>query len=193
MSLVTHSVTFAMAAIFLGIVAWLHVVRSDVDPLRRGISRYASGPYGSAISIAFGALALALASTGVASASGAPMFIAAAALAVVIACPLRSAAPSSLEYYAHQVAGVVFFVSATYGMVSASAVLKTMEIPAYLYLATRALSITAAVTLGPFLVSVVWRKSPLSPFSGILQRCCFGGISGALLCLSYALWIAGRT
>lgn len=45
---------------FLAIVTWLHAVRPDVDPLRRGVSRYAAGEHGYAVSAAFLMLALAL-------------------------------------------------------------------------------------------------------------------------------------
>ena len=38
---------------------WLHIVRPDVDPFTRGMSRFAAGTYGLVASVCFAALGLA--------------------------------------------------------------------------------------------------------------------------------------
>lgn len=45
---------------FIVIVAAFHVLRPDVNPVTRGISRYQWGPHGTAMSVGFGLLGLAL-------------------------------------------------------------------------------------------------------------------------------------
>lgn len=45
---------------FVGIVAAFHVLRPDVNPVTRGISRYQWGPHGTVMGVGFGLLGLAL-------------------------------------------------------------------------------------------------------------------------------------
>src|SRR3954454_11505524 len=107
---------------FMVIVAWLHTSRPDVDPFRRGVSRYATGSYGYAVSAAFALLAVSLlmAASQLRDAANAPyrwsLGVGAAGLLIVVLFPLRSTPPGAAEYVAHQLGGAIFFIGATIGV-----------------------------------------------------------------------------
>src|SRR5712671_1500513 len=99
-----------MAGAFVVTVVMLHVLRTDVDPLARGVSRYAVGEYGYAANAAFLLLAGALAVTGLGFRGTVPpvgaagiclLWLAATGMALVAIFPLRSADSAATENLPH--------------------------------------------------------------------------------------------
>ena len=182
---------------FLVVVAWLHAVRPDVDPFRRGVSRYAAGPYGYAVSAAFATLAVALliVASRLGSASKAPtmgayrraLWVGAGGLLVVVAFPLRSTSPGSGEYFAHQLGGAVFFVAATVGVQAIPGTLRRTAAPEWLTILARSSAGASAVLLPLFFASVLMNVPLLNSALGILQRSCFVALCASLITLGIGL------
>jgi hypothetical protein len=100
------------ALAFAAAVLFLHWQRRDIDPLRRGISHYAAGPYGWLMTFGFLALASALATAawiGNGNRS-AWLWIAAGGMVGVAMTPIAPRS-SPLAQFIHQAAGFAFFVA----------------------------------------------------------------------------------
>jgi hypothetical protein len=182
---------------FISVVMWLHVVRTDVSPMARGISRYAVGPYGSAISLAFGVLAVAIAIAAwqlgsPTNAAGFPrharsLWVAVAGLAILIVWPLRSSSAGVVEYWLHQVSGAAFFVAAAGGVQAIPRRLDRANGLRAVTLVARGCSVAAVVTVVLFFGSVIAAGTPLEAIRGALQRGCFAALSGSLVALGVGL------
>jgi hypothetical protein len=184
---------------FIGIVVWLHLVRPDVSPMARGISRYAVGPYGSAISVAFVVLAFAV---GIAAwLLGRPgeagafrrhaqwLWVAVAGLLVVIVWPLRSPRAGTVEYWLHQGGGAVFFAAAAAGVQAIPQWLRRANGPDALAVVARACSLATVVSVVVFFCSVMATGTSLDEIRGMLQRGCFAALSGCLAVLGLGLFV----
>src|SRR5437868_4222811 len=102
-----------LTALFVAIVIVLHVVRRDVSPLHRGISRFASSGTLLAMTVAFAALAAAL---GLAAWSMRSWLLAVAAVSMaLVAMTPDSDRLSSTGSVVHTAAAFVFFVAAAAG------------------------------------------------------------------------------
>ena len=164
-----------MAAAFALTVVVLHFVRTDVDPLARGVSRYAVGEYGSLVNVVFLSLAVALVATGIgfrASLSQAQqagvylLWLGAAGIALSGLFPLRAADSTARENLPHQVGGMIFFPAVAAGAVLLSRATGRDTTLAWITV--------AAVTV--FFVSVGVPALGLTPIRGLLQRICFAAI-----------------
>jgi hypothetical protein len=185
--------------VFVSIVVWLHLVRPDVSPMVRGISRYAVGPHGYAISVGFAALASAV---GIAAGQlnrrlegGAfkwhawSLWAAVAGLFVVIVWPLRSPSAGVTEYWLHQGGGAVFFAAAAAGVQAIPQWLSRARTPGVLVTAARTCSLASAVTVVAFFGSVIATGTSLDTIRGVLQRGCFVSFSGSLALLGCGLLV----
>lgn len=107
-------------ALFVGIMGFLHIVRQDLSPLARGISRYAGADTLAVATVAF--LALAGATAALASclhqrrAIGLALF-AAGGLVVVAATPIGNPATPDAVTALHTLGGLVFYLGAVGAMV----------------------------------------------------------------------------
>jgi hypothetical protein len=163
-----------MAAVFALTVVVLHFVRTDVDPLARGVSRYAVGDYGSIVNVVFLSLGVALAATGIGFRANAPgasptgislLWLSAAGIAFVAFFPLQSADSRATENLPHQLGGMVFFVAAAAGIVLLSRGTKRT---------TLGWITAAAVTV--YFLSIGVPALLLTGIRGLLQRGCFAAI-----------------
>ena len=103
------------ALVFVAVVATLHVLRPDVDPVRDDLSRYAVGPHGWLMAIAFVAMGGAATATACSLRSGSPVgrrVLAVAGLggALVAVFPTAAVVPVTPRDYAEVAASLVFFV-----------------------------------------------------------------------------------
>jgi Protein of unknown function (DUF998) len=158
-----------LAIAFVVIVAVLHVLRPDVSPFERGISRYASGPTLLLMTLAFLALAAALSIAAWASRSWL-LGIAAIAQAGVAAFPDANVPPA--RSIPHTVLGFVFFVTVAAG----------------LYTSHRSSSVFAwlpVVALLLFFASIAGVPM-LARVPGLMQRVCFVAIVASLIGLTSA-------
>ncbi len=174
---------------FVAIVCWLHVVRPDLDPSRTGISRYAAGDYGHAVTAGFALLSLAIlvAAAQFAGAFSRALAIAAAGLLLVVFFPLRSSSPGRLEYMLHQLGGAVFFAAGAFGVQAISRKLSASSAPAALRATARVSTVIAAIAVVAFVASVVGRGSWLNASLGMFQRISFAAICIALATLGLDL------
>ena len=163
-----------MAAVFALTVVVLHFVRTDVDPLSRGVSRYAVGDYGSIVNVVFLSLGVALAATGSGFRANAPgaspggiylLWLGAAGIAFVAFFPLRSADSTATENLPHQLGGMLFFVAAAAGIVLLSRGTKRSRLGWFT---------AAAVTL--YFLSIGVPALGLTAVRGLIQRACFAAI-----------------
>jgi 4-hydroxybenzoate polyprenyltransferase len=154
----------ALAILFAVIVIALHILRLDVSPIERGISRYASGATLTLMTIAFLALAGAV---GIAAAMTRSwlLAIAAVALAGVAALPDPNLPP--VRSLPHTVCGFVFFVSATAGLCT-------------IHRSSPLLAWVPVVALLLFFASVAGVPG-LARVPGLLQRVCFATIVASLV------------
>jgi hypothetical membrane protein len=173
-------VAIGLAVVFALTVVTLHVVRTDVDPLARGVSRYAVGSYGYVVNGAFLILALALVETGRSFRRDAPnvgtigvwlLWASAAGMALVALFPLTSADSTGAENLPHQIGGMIFFLAAAAGTVAMSRATGRLTVLAW--------SITAAVTV--YFLSIGVRPLGLTGIRGLLQRACFAAIVAWLI------------
>ena len=157
---------------FAGIVAWLHVIRRDIDPGTQGVSHYAVGSSALAMTVAFTALALSLAATAFSLAGARELadqhlgllllWLASFGIGVVAAVPVPGAVAAAWRGPVHTSAALLFFVA-----VASGAVLVSGTIGSKAALLARLLAITVLL----FLLSMA--KTPgLFRFRGWLQRCC---------------------
>lgn len=184
---------------FIGIVAWLHIARPDVDPMARGISRYAIGPHGSAISMAFAMLAFAIgiaawlldrpAQAGAFRWHARCLWCAVAGLLVVIVWPLRSPSAGTAEDWLHQGGGAVFFAATAAGVQAIPKWLARANGLGALAALARACSLMSVVTVVVFFVSAMAPGTSLEAIRGLLQRGCFASLSGCLTVLGLGLLI----
>jgi Protein of unknown function (DUF998) len=158
---------------FAGIVAWLHVIRRDIDPGTQGVSHYAVGSSALAMTVAFAALALSLAATAL-SLTGAReladkqlglflVWLASFGIGVVAAVPVPGAVAAAWRGPVHTSAALLFFVA-----VAGGAVLVSGAIGPKVTLLARLLAIIVIL----FLLSMA-RTPGLFRFRGWFQRCCF--------------------
>ena len=173
--------------------------------MARGISGCAVGPYGSAISLAFVvlAVAIALAAWQLGSPTNTPRFprharslwVAAAGLAVLIVWPLRSPSAGVVEYWLHQVAGSAFFVAAVHGVQVIPRRLGRANGRDALVLVARGCSRVSGHP-GHILRQRSGRGYALETIRGAFQRGCFAALSGSLAALGFGLLLdraAGST
>jgi hypothetical protein len=149
------------------IVAALHVMRPDVSPVARGISRYASAPTLPLMTAAFLALAAAI---GIAAwTTGSWLLgIAAIAQAGVAAFPDANLPPA--RSLPHTVFGFVFFVTVAAGLYTSH---RSSSVLAWLPMVALLLFF-ASVAGVPLLARV----------PGVLQRVCFAAIVASLVGLT---------
>jgi hypothetical protein len=173
-----------MAATFVLTVVTLHFLRTDVDPLARGVSRYAVGEYGPIVNIVFLSLGAALAATGLgfratprAGQTGVYLlWLSAAGIALTALFPLRSADSAAPVNLPHQVAGMIFFPAAAAGAVVLSRGTNRK---------TLAWVTAAAVTI--YFLSIGVPALGLTAVRGLLQRVCFAAIVTWLILANVAL------
>ena len=168
-------VAIALSGSFALVVIVLHIVRTDVDPLTRGVSRYAVGPHGYVVNGAFLLLALALVETGIGFRRVAPnvgtigvwlLWASAVGMALVALFPLRSADSPGAENLPHQLGGMIFFLATAAATVVLSRATGRLTVVAW--------SIAAVVTV--YFLSIGVRPLGLAGIRGLLQRACFAAI-----------------
>jgi hypothetical membrane protein len=173
-------VAIGLATAFVLTVVTLHFLRTDVDPLARGVSRYAVGEYGYAVNAAFILLAGAVAVTGLGLRGTAPpvgaagiylLWLAAAGMALVAIFPLRSADSAATENLPHQLGGMVFFLAAAAGAVVVSRATRRHTM----------LGWTAAAVVTVYFLSIGVPALRLTEVRGFLQRVCFAAIVAWLI------------
>ncbi len=182
---------------FVAIVAWLHVVRPDIDPIAHGVSRYAAGDHGYAVTGAFALLSGATFVAAYLVGSSKPgtrtdfprrtLEIAAAGMFLVVLFPMRSPAPARFEYLMHQSGGAVFFLAAAIGVQALGGRLRAASASARLQVTARVAGVVAVASLVAFLGSIA-SVLPLHPVLGLLQRTCLAAICVALV--TFALGVA---
>lgn len=158
--------TWFLSAAFGVVVTAFHFIRTDLDPVRRGVSRYQWGEHGQAMSLAFAGLALAFSCAGRIVRRGrfaearhvAALLHVSAAGAVVVAFVPLSDAPPFLDNVAHQLAGGVMF--------TASIVAMCMTPRRVAGPLASGIARATALAGGAFVLSVALRV----PLSGLLQR-----------------------
>ncbi|SRR6266540_5355816 len=163
-----------MAAAFVFAVLTLHVLRTDVNPLARGVSRYAVGEYGYVVNVAFLLLAAALVATGIGFRDGPQagragvwlLWLGAAGMVAVAIFPARAADSAAMANLPHQVGGMVFFVASAAGAVLLSRATTRDTVPAW--------ATAAAVTV--YFLSIGVPALRLAAVRGLLQRVCFAAI-----------------
>ena len=155
----------AIAAVI--IVSALHVLRPDVSPIERGISRYASGTTLPLMTAAFLLLAAAI---GIAAWTTRSRLLGIAAIAQggVAAFPDGNLLPA--RSLPHTIFGFVFFVTVAAGLYTTH---RSSSLLAWLPIAALLLFF-ASVAGVPF----IWQ------FPGLLQRVCFAAIVASLVGLS---------
>jgi hypothetical membrane protein len=179
-------VAIGFAIAFALVIVVFHFLRPDVDPLTRGVSRYAVGRYGEAFNAASLMLAVALVATGLGFRRAAPdsgtagvylLWLSAVGIALAGAFPLRAVDSMAAENLPHQLGGVVFFPAFV-----AAAVLLSRATGRHEALAWAAV---AAVTV--FFLSVGAPALQLTAVRGLLQRACFGAILAWLVLANASL------
>ena len=121
-------VAIAGVAYFVLAIAYLHVLRPDVNPVARVTSEYAVGPYGVLMTSAYFIFGCALVALGIGIARSfdtrawttvgtALLYLAAAATAIAGLFPIDAGAlrPITSEGRVHRLAGIVAFTSMTLG------------------------------------------------------------------------------
>jgi len=149
------------------IVAALHVIRPDVSPIERGISRYASGSTLGLMTAAFLLLAAAVGMAAWTTRSGL-LGIAAVAQACVAAFPDANVPPA--RSLPHTIFGFVFFVTVAAGLYTSH---RSTSVLAWLPIAALVLFF-ASVAGVPLLARL----------PGVLQRVCFAAIVASLVGLT---------
>ena len=157
----------ALSVLTVVIVAALHVLRPDISPVERGISRYASGTTLPWMTLAFLAFAAAI---GVAAWTTRSWLlgIAAVAQAAVAAFPDAHVPPD--RSVPHTVFGAVFFITAAAGLFASH---RSSPLLAWL----------PVVTLLLFFASAAGMPG-LARMPGLLQRACFAAFVVSLMGLT---------
>ena len=153
----------ALVALAVVIVAALHVIRPDVSPIARGISRYASGSTMPLMTAAFLAFAAAIAIAAWTTRSWL-LGVAAIAQAGVAAFPDAGVPPD--RSVVHTVLGFAFFVSVVAGLYTTH---RSSPVAAWLPIVALLLFF-ASVAGVPLLERV----------PGVMQRVCFAAIAASL-------------
>jgi hypothetical membrane protein len=174
----------SLAIAFALVIVLFHFLRPDIDPLARGVSRYAVGRYGEAFNVVSLVLALSFVVTGFGVRQAAPgartlgvylLWLSAAGMVLVAVFPLTAVDSMATENLPHQIGGMVFFVAAAAAMV----------------LLSRALGRHAALAWGVVAATAVFFLSvgvpPLAGIRGLLQRACFATIVAWLILANAAL------
>jgi hypothetical protein len=151
---------------FMAITTAFHFLRTDIDPLRRGVSRYQWGQQGLLMSLAFLALAIAFGCTGrivrqvefVETRYVAALLRVAAAGCLIVALIPLPETPPVLENMIHQFGGAVTFVASIAGMWTTP---RRVAGPF-----ASAVAQTTALAGMVFLLSILSR----GPLTGLLQR-----------------------
>ncbi|HYT74141.1 MAG TPA: DUF998 domain-containing protein [Vicinamibacterales bacterium] len=155
-------VVVCAAAAFTVILAALHVARRDVSARTRGISRYANGRTAVAMTLAFFALATAMAAAAWITTSRV-LLMAAVALVGIAAAPEPASPDARARGVIHTASGFIFFLSSSIGAIAVSGRgLGAQSAVAWLL---------AAVT-GLFFAGLGGAPG-LKEISGLLQRACF--------------------
>jgi hypothetical membrane protein len=179
-------VAIGLAIAFALVIVVFHFLRPDVDPLMRGVSRYAVGRYGQAFNAASLILGVALVATGFGFRRIAPdsgtvgvylLWLSAAGIALAGAFPLRAVDSMAAENLPPQAGGVLFFPAA-----AAAAVLLSRATGRHEALAW---ATVAAVTV--FFLSVGVPALQLTAVRGLLQRACFVAILSWLVLANAAV------
>ena len=174
----TRLVVIAGCSIYAVIMAALHVLRPDLPPLERGMSRYAGGDTLALATTAF----LALAGAWVALANRLrttpnariPLNVAAIGLAGVAATPIGGPSPHAIVLLVHTIGGLLFYLGTALAMLAVP-VAGTSKRPLLIAYLT-ALSLFALGGVG---------MPPVSDAVGLLQRIVFAtGILWALRCVT---------
>ena len=157
----------ALAFVTVVIVIALHVLRPEISPIERGISRYASGPTLGLMTLAFLAFGAAF---GIAAwKTGSWLLgIAAVAQAGVAAFPDAHVPPD--RSVPHTVLGAVFFVAAAAGLFTSH---RSSPMLAWLPLIALVLFFASAAGV-----------PGLARIPGLLQRACFAALAVSLVTLS---------
>ncbi len=163
----THLVVVAGCSAFAAIMASLHVLRPDLPPLERGMSRYAGGDTLALATVAF----LALAGAWVALANQLrttpdariSLSVAVVGLAGVAATPIGGPSPHTILLLVHTIGGLLFYVGTARAMMLVVPVAGTAKRPLLVVYVT-ALSLFALGGIGMPLVSNA---------VGLLQRIVF--------------------
>jgi hypothetical protein len=156
-----------LTLVFVAIVVALHVLRPDVSPMHRGISRYANGRTMTAMTTAFLALAGAMGIVAWTTRSWL-LGMAAAALTGVAATPDRLDPPAHSVALVHTACALVFFVVAAAGIF----VSHRSSPPGLAWL--------PAVATTAFFISMTGAPG-LARICGVLQRLSFAAIVAWLL------------
>ena len=177
-------VAIGLAITFALVIVVFHVLRPDVDPLARGVSRYAVGRYGQVFNAVSLALAFAFVVTGFAFRQAAPdsgtlgvylLWLGAAGMVFVAVFPLRAEDSMAVENLPHQAGGMIFFLAA-----AVAPVLLSRAVGRHAVLAWGIVVATAV-----FFVSV--GVPALTGIRGLLQRVCFVTIVAWLIAANAAL------
>jgi hypothetical protein len=177
-------VAIGLALTFALVIVVFHVLRPEVDPLARGISRYAVGRYGEAFNAVSLVLAFAFVVTGFAFRQAAPdsgtpgvylLWLGAAGMVFAAVFPLRAVDSMASENLPHQTGGMIFFLAA-----AAAPVILSRAVGRHGALAWAIVAATAV-----FFVSV--GVPALTGIRGLLQRVCFGAIVAWLIAANAAL------
>lgn len=163
-------------ALFVGMMGFLHMVRQDLSPLARGMSRYAGSDTLAVASVAF--LALAGATAGLASLLNHQrairlMLFAAGGLVVVAATPIGNPATPVAVTALHTLGGLAFYLGTVGAMLSSS------SSPA-----DRTLSWMTAVVLSGFFGGAIGAPG-LRLVVGLLQRGVFALIIAWMLKVAF--------
>lgn len=163
----TGTLALLGGALFTIIMASLHVMRRDLSPFERGMSRYAGANTLGLATVAFLALAVALLAARkclkqAPGATGRSLATASAGLMVVVATPIGDPTTSSAVEAAHTFGGLAFYLGVTSAMfLSASSLMD------------RWIAWAMSVALVLFLLGAIGTPG-LQPIDGLLQRIVFG-------------------
>ena len=153
-------------SIFTLVMAALHVLRPDLPPLDRGLSRYAGGGTLVPATVAF----LALAGAWVVLAkqvratphSRMPLIVAAVGLVVVAATPIGGPSPPAIVLSVHTIGGLLFYLGTARAMLAIPATGTAKRLFGFVYVTALSLFVLGAAGV-----------PPVSDAVGLLQRLVF--------------------
>ena len=117
----SRALTLVGCAVFIVAMASLHVLRRDLSPLLRGMSRYAGGDTLLIATIAFLALALAQLAAAAhlwhsARTTSSALLVAAVGIVLVVLTPIGGASPSTTTAAIHTLGGGLFYIAIAWAM-----------------------------------------------------------------------------
>jgi hypothetical protein len=177
-------VAIGLAITFALVIVVFHFLRPDVDPLARGVSRYAVGRYGEVFNAVSLVLSFAFVVTGFGFRQAAPdsgalgvylLWLGAAGMVVAAVFPLRAVDSMAGVNLPHQAGGMIFFLAA-----AAAPLVLSRAVGRHAALAWCIVAATAV-----FFVSI--GVPALTGVRGLLQRVCFGTIVAWLIAANAAL------